>query len=384
MVRASYLLFVDRFFVLPYRALRFLVPHWSSSKGPKGGPIVIKLLGQGSIIRLFSLYRAQGIDERAFTLITFDVNEEVCSLLEVPNVRYLSTTSLFDFASSLWKVVRFTRKEKPSWVIDLERASHTVGCFRFLLALIGNSKALGFDLHRALNHGRVKTINIDNASMKEIFEASTPLLPAGRKNQSSPVRHHPAEPNKVIININASHYVYGRRYPLELFEEVILELHRANRELSFYLSGSKSERSYTEQLTTSLQSKMIRVVNRAGEWGWADFASELQRCSVFITGDSGPLHLAAYLQVPTVAVWGPTQPWWFGYDAPGFRNATLNLPCSPCFRHPKSRPYRTCRGDITCMKNLKPQLVAREALQLIQHRVASGSDASLPQSSEAP
>lgn len=365
-MKAANLLLIDRLFSWPYATLRLLMSCLPAiKKKDNSHVIIIKLLGQGSLIRLYSFYRAQQVDERSFTLITFDINKEICALLGATNVRYLATTSVRHFFASLFQVVRFAREVNPAWVIDLERGSNAVGCFRFLLTLVSKSRCLGFDLRSALNCGRARTININSSSMEEIFETTSALLPVRGKGHS-PATRKAADVTKVIVNINASDYVGGRRYPIRLFEKVILELHRTNPQLSFYLTGGKSEREYVQQLVSSLQNKIGRIFNKAGEWNWATFTDELESCSVFITGDSGPMHLAAHKQIPTVAIWGPTQAALFGYASPNVRNVSLNMACAPCFLHPQSQPYRACRGEITCMKNLHPDLIVREAVHLMR------------------
>jgi ADP-heptose:LPS heptosyltransferase len=58
----------------------------------------------------------------------------------------------------------------------------------------------------------------------------------------------------------------------------------------------------------------------------------LARCELLLCNDSGPMHLAALLGVPVVAIFGPTEPAWFG---PRGRDHRLvirdDVACRPCF-----------------------------------------------------
>ena len=91
-----------------------------------------------------------------------------------------------------------------------------------------------------------------------------------------------------------------------------------------------------------------------------EMAAFLERCRMFIGGDTGPLHLAAALGVPTVAVMGPTTPSRNGPVGPGgVQGAVVHheLPCSHCYQ-------RTCPGFGTrCLAEMTVDEVAAAALE---------------------
>ncbi len=85
-------------------------------------------------------------------------------------------------------------------------------------------------------------------------------------------------------------------------------------------------------------------------------AALIRKCDLFITNDSGLMHIAAAMQTPTVPIIGPTNlkkiyPWKNKYKA-----ATLNLDCSPCFYY-SPKPLTCTREDVKfkCVKELKVQ-----------------------------
>jgi heptosyltransferase I len=57
-----------------------------------------------------------------------------------------------------------------------------------------------------------------------------------------------------------------------------------------------------------------------------------------VTTDTGPMHLAAAVGTPVVAVFGPTAPWRTGPFGPQHRVIRTNLPCSPCFQRHCLKP----------------------------------------------
>lgn len=90
-----------------------------------------------------------------------------------------------------------------------------------------------------------------------------------------------------------------------------------------------------------------------------EMAGFLERCGLVIGGDTGPLHLAAALGVPTLALMGPTTPARNGPMGPGGVRGTIvhhELSCSHCYQ-------RVCPGFGTrCLTGMSPEEVAGAAL----------------------
>jgi heptosyltransferase-2 len=92
----------------------------------------------------------------------------------------------------------------------------------------------------------------------------------------------------------------------------------------------------------------------------------IQRCDLFVSNCSGLIHIAAACKVPTVGIYGPTNPTW---DKPWKTEAivvTRGLPCSPCFYY-SSRPLDCpAKLDYSCVRELPVEDVERAALQLLK------------------
>jgi len=84
-------------------------------------------------------------------------------------------------------------------------------------------------------------------------------------------------------------------------------------------------------------------------------AGVIQRCKVFITNDSGPMHLSSALGVPTIAIFGPTHPQ-LGFSPLGLMDKvlTVNEWCSPCSLHGEKKCFREKRY---CMDRITPEKV---------------------------
>jgi len=78
-------------------------------------------------------------------------------------------------------------------------------------------------------------------------------------------------------------------------------------------------------------------------------AALIERCHVFITNDSGLMHVAAAVKTPTVAIFGPTSPIRLHPYKVDHVIVWKNLSCSPCFVY-SSKPLTCIWGDFRCLE----------------------------------
>ena len=83
-------------------------------------------------------------------------------------------------------------------------------------------------------------------------------------------------------------------------------------------------------------------VNRIGQTTLEQLINELRGCDLLLTNDTGTMHLAALLRVPTVSIFGSTEPQRTGPLGQGHRILRHHVECSPCF-------LRECPLDFRCM-----------------------------------
>ena len=84
-------------------------------------------------------------------------------------------------------------------------------------------------------------------------------------------------------------------------------------------------------------------------------------CALFITGDSGPMHIAALSNIPMITIWGPTSAQIFGYETDTVINIETEEACSPCFYYAKSKAARSCDKKIDCLTRLQASRVVDAA-----------------------
>ena len=113
-----------------------------------------------------------------------------------------------------------------------------------------------------------------------------------------------------------------------------------------------------------VQASMREVaVNLAGKTNLRELMALIKTCSVFITNDSGPMHIAAALDVPTVAVFGSTDP---AATGPFNKKSVVvrePVTCSPCFKRTCPYKHYACLERITAAKVFKAaeEMISRNA-----------------------
>ena len=123
--------------------------------------------------------------------------------------------------------------------------------------------------------------------------------------------------------------------------------------------GSRDERPVAELVVEGLRTRQIGVRNFAGETALREFIDLAAACRLFLTNDSGAMHVASALGVPTVAVFGATDHEGTGPLGPLARVVREPVECSPCL-------LRECPIDHRCMTRVSAERVAAEALELLK------------------
>jgi heptosyltransferase-2 len=178
-------------------------------------------------------------------------------------------------------------------------------------------------------------------SDNELQWASTTLASKGIK------------PDELTIAVHPGAFYPSQRWPAERFGMLtrrILERHEAK----VLLLGSRDEKD------------LVKKVKHIAGKGARDFSGLtlrefmvlVSRCNLFIGNNSGPLHIASALKVPTVSMIGPTvTPLWLPY---GKNDVVIHkrLPCSPCNR-------AVCK-DHTCMETI----MVDEVFEAVQSQIA--------------
>jgi heptosyltransferase-2 len=126
--------------------------------------------------------------------------------------------------------------------------------------------------------------------------------------------------------------------------------------LDVAIIGSETERSIAERIRGLMRSRVV-VLN--GKTSLETLIGVISESSLVLTNDSGPMHIAAALGVPTVAVFGPTDDVATGPYGHRTRIVKEPVDCSPCM-------LRDCPIDHRCMTRVSAEAVANAARELLK------------------
>lgn len=120
-----------------------------------------------------------------------------------------------------------------------------------------------------------------------------------------------------------------KQWDLERFTEVAGRL-ITGAGATIVLTGSPADRPLVDTVKRRLPP--ARVIDVASEGDLLTVAAILEELDLLVTGDTGPMHLAAAVGTPIVAVFGPSDPARYAPRGPHDRIVRIDLPCSPCNR----------------------------------------------------
>ncbi|HET7696449.1 MAG TPA: glycosyltransferase family 9 protein [Vicinamibacterales bacterium] len=120
-----------------------------------------------------------------------------------------------------------------------------------------------------------------------------------------------------------------KQWPEARFREVAEHLVR-DRSAAVVLTGAPADRPQVDLVRAALPPE--RTLDLSGTANLLTVAAVIQQLDLFVTGDTGPMHLAHAVGTPIVAVFGPSDP--RRYAPRGLRDVVvrIDLPCSPCNR----------------------------------------------------
>ncbi len=165
-----------------------------------------------------------------------------------------------------------------------------------------------------------------------------------------------------LIGVHSSGGRESKQWHLDRFAAVARAIHGRTHG-TVVLTGAATDRSLTDRVDAGLEG--VPVVSLAGEFDLPATAAALAQLDVLITSDTGPMHLAAAMDVPVVALFGPSDPVRYGPRARRERILRVDLPCSPCGR--VRLPPARCRGHVPdCMDGITVDAVVEAAMAVLE------------------
>ncbi len=203
---------------------------------------------------------------------------------------------------------------------------------------------------------------------RESTLTDSPYPPPTHRSTNNPESHLPTNHNPLIAifpggGSNPGMQLTAKRWPLdryrELTKKLINDLHA-----QILLIGGPEDIDLNQQLLQGLDVPKDAIINLAGKTTIGQLAALLQQCTLFIGNDSSPMHLAAAVGIPVIAIFGPTSPQEYGpYPLDDPKHIFIWHPSTtqPCFFLGKMQTTTPC----TCIQSVTVDEVWHAIHQLL-------------------
>ena len=271
-------------------------------------------------------------------------------------------SEVYIYDKKYFSLLRLAKRLGPFDVFFSFRSSIRSIFFKFLII---SKKNYQFDRKKYTNiHQVQKYNNFLNDSLDSSFIAGKLQIFNGLDYQKSHIntiefyKSTTQRQKMKLLGISpGANYGSAKCWYPEEFAKVSFEL---SNQYNIIILGGPSDTTISDDIEKSLlEIGVINFHNLAGKTTISELIDIISKLDLFITGDSGPMHLAAAFQIPTVSIFGPTRDvetsQWMNKKSSIVKK---NLECQPCMK-------RVCPlGHHNCMKLIDSERVINNVLDL--------------------
>ena len=266
-----------------------------------------------------------------------------------------------DFWSTLTEMGKFIRELRNTeydWIID----NHGIFKSGLMVLLSRGRRKIGFQASPGIadegnylfTKERYKPLNIEKHALERYLDLIAQVgVRVGKPALNFPVPANALREAEKLLQKNgfARHPLViihpmakwpTKQWPLENFARVAHAL--AQKGASVVFTGGPDDEKPVRELWQRIHPPP-RVLNLAGQTQLQELAGLFFLSDLVLTPDTGPMHLAAAVQVPLIALFGPTAPWRTGPYGNGHVILRKPLACSPCFK--KKCPTMECMEALS-------------------------------------
>lgn len=257
--------------------------------------------------------------------------------------------------------IRETREREFDWVIDLQCLARSAA-----FAWLANGRRLiGLDEVREGARGfydvAVRRASFNTHAVDWYLAVLPPLgVPVNRDFVWVPERPQVAAAVAARWPGGGSRWIVlqpgarwdNKRWPAEYFAELVRRLVRETKGVRFAILGSGADEPLGQVISAAAPE---HCVNLCGRTSLPEMVEWVRRSDLMLTNDTGPMHVAAALGKPLVALFGPTEPSRTGPYGQADEVLRIELPCSPCLS-----PRCTFHQPQECLRALSPDRVLAE------------------------
>jgi heptosyltransferase I len=290
--------------------------------------------------------------------------------------------------AKLWRTIRWMRDQAFDWVIDLQSLArsgafawlangkltigldepregargfydiivprpsfytHAVDWYLGVLPLLG-FKSPGVNPGSQLTQALLEKTSWCNSQNGFVWMHSRPDV-AEKIKQKWPV----SEGRWIALQPGAR---WGnKRWPAKHFAELLARLTADQPAFRFAILGSNEDSALAKEIIPAAPQ---RCLDLTGQTSLPEMVEWIRACELMITNDTGPMHVAAALSKPVIALFGPTEPQRTGPYGQLHNVIQLELPCVPCLSQ-RCRYFK----PIECLRAIAPEAVVRAVHQML-------------------
>jgi lipopolysaccharide heptosyltransferase II len=146
----------------------------------------------------------------------------------------------------------------------------------------------------------------------------------------------------VALSLSASERWKSKNWELEKMVE-LSELLAEKKSIRVVLLGTKKEQRKAKEFT---KKATVKPIDAVGKTSISRLVALVKKCDAVVTGDSSPMHVAAAMETPFVAIFGPTDPARHAPPAKTFKIIHNRTECAPCYK-PKCSKGKICISKVT-------------------------------------
>jgi heptosyltransferase-2 len=269
------------------------------------------------------------------------------------------STKVFEHHPNVQRIVIDDSRKQKFRILHLYKEAKQLGrfdcaiSFRRTLAsklFVWFSKATLKGNYRRYTKQAIHQVIRYNDFINKVFKTNTIASQLVIYKNPKPSKAIKSDKKLLGINPGASYGSAKRWYPEE-FAEVAGVL---SNQYDIIIFGGHGEKDIAMDIEKSLNEKGIKnYQNVAGQTSISELIEHIASLDLFITGDSGPMHVAAAFQIPTVAIFGPTK----DNETSQWMNdksivVKKDLECQPCMKRTCPLQHHNCMKLITAVEVL--------------------------------
>ncbi len=341
---------------------------------------VAKYMGMGSLVLATPLLQIlrRHIPQAEIALVTATNLSELARMMPVDKVFAWDFRSVTSATKTFLPFILALRRWRPDVFLDLEFFVNTSALIAWFS---GAPIRVGFH-HAQSPRGRLLThyLPVTPRHTAELFAALAwalgidfePLPPLWKMSYDPKrVRDEVCSLPKpfIVVNPNAGELALQRRWMPEKFHESLLRLLKSFPSVHFVLIGSPTEQAYVASVLKDLTTHP-NIINLAGQLNLDELCFVLEHAIALITNDSGPMHIAAAMGTPSIALFGPETPEHYGPLGDRHRVLYKCLPCSPCLS-PFDGKLFPCPFRVQCLRLISVDEVVEAVEEIVSSQLAS-------------